>query len=97
MKAAFELKSSRVCEKHSKELSFLDLPRSNKALLMQKPEALAPNVCSRVTRKSEFFHANHMLVTLNFSGSDHWAPFNFPKKTASRKSVESFHDVAFKN
>ena len=90
MKAAFELKSSRVCEKHSKELSFLDLPRRNRALLMQKPVALAPNVCSRVTRKSEFFHANHMLTTLDFSGSDHWAPFNFPKKNSLKEKCGIF-------
>ena len=38
---------------------------------------LAPNFCSQVTRKSKFFHPNHMLATLDFTGSEHWAPFNF--------------------
>ena len=40
--------------------------------------ALAPNFCSWATRKSQFFHTNHMLGTLDFTGSEHWAPFNFP-------------------
>ena len=39
---------------------------------------LVPNFCSRVTRKSQIFHTNHMLGTLDFTGSEHWAPFNFP-------------------
>ena len=39
---------------------------------------LPPNFCSRATRKSQIFHTNHMLGTLNFTGSEHWAPFNFP-------------------
>ena len=29
------------------------------------------------TRKAYFFHTNHMLGTLDFTGSEHWAPFNF--------------------
>ena len=39
---------------------------------------LMPNFCSWVTRKSNFFHSNHMLDTLDFTGSEHWAPFKFP-------------------
>ena len=39
---------------------------------------LVPNFCCWVTRKSQIFHANHMLGTLDFTGSEHWAPFNFP-------------------
>ena len=39
---------------------------------------LAPNFCSWATRKSYFFHTNHMLGNLDFTGSEHWAPFNFP-------------------
>ena len=39
---------------------------------------LAPNFCPRVTRKSPIFHTNHMLGTLDFTVSEHWAPFNFP-------------------
>ena len=30
------------------------------------------------TRKSQIFHTNHMLGTLDFTVSEHWAPFNFP-------------------
>ena len=29
------------------------------------------------TRKSQIFHTNHMLGTLDFTVSEHWAPFNF--------------------
>ena len=30
------------------------------------------------TRKSQIFHTNHMLgITLDFTVSEHWAPFNF--------------------
>ena len=29
------------------------------------------------TRKSYFFRANHMPGTLDFTGSELWAPFNF--------------------
>ena len=29
-----------------------------------------------------FFHTNHMLGTLDFTVSEHWAPFNFPQSTA---------------
>ena len=38
---------------------------------------LAPNFCSWATRKSQIFHTNHMLGTLDFTGSEHWVPFNF--------------------
>ena len=38
---------------------------------------VAPNFCSRVTRQSLLFHRNHMLGTLDFTSSEHWAPFNF--------------------
>ena len=37
---------------------------------------LEPNFFSWATWKSEFFHTNHMLGTLNFTSSEHWAPFN---------------------
>ena len=39
---------------------------------------LVPNFCPWATRKSQIFHANHMLGTLDFTVSEHWAPFNFP-------------------
>ena len=39
---------------------------------------LAPNFCPRVTRKSQIFHTNYMLGTLDFTVSEHWASFNFP-------------------
>ena len=38
---------------------------------------LAPNFCPRATRKFQIFHTNHMLGTLDFTVSEHWAPFNF--------------------
>ena len=28
------------------------------------------------------FHENHMLSTIDFTDSEHWAPFNFPLSTA---------------
>ena len=31
---------------------------------------LAPNFCSKLTRKSYFFHKNHMLGTMDFTGSE---------------------------
>ena len=45
---------------------------------------LAPNFYARATRKSQIFHTKHMLGTLDFTGSQHWAPFNFPYSTALR-------------
>ena len=38
---------------------------------------VAPNFCSWATRKSYYFHANHMLRALDFTNSEHWAPLNF--------------------
>ena len=29
-----------------------------------------------------FFHSNDMLGTLDFTGPEHWPPFNFPYSTA---------------
>ena len=43
---------------------------------------VAPNFCSRGTIKSLLFHRNHMLGTLDFTSSEHWAPFNFCQSTA---------------
>ena len=42
----------------------------------------APNFCLWATGKSQFFHTNHMLGTLDFTGSEHRAPFNSPQSTA---------------
>ena len=39
---------------------------------------LVPNFCPRATRKSQIFHKNPMLGTLDFTASEHWAPFSFP-------------------
>ena len=39
---------------------------------------LAPKFCPRATSKSQSFHTNHMPGTLDFTVSEHWAPFNFP-------------------
>ena len=35
---------------------------------------LAPYIRSRVTRKSQFVHRNHVRGTLDFTGSEHQAP-----------------------
>ena len=43
---------------------------------------LAPNFCPRATRKSQIFHTNHTLGTLDFTDSEDWPPFNFPQSTA---------------
>ena len=76
---------SLLCRWEKKVLTFslnskclIDTPlipglRSNRA---QWPLAL--NICSQATRKSYFFHTNHMLGILEFPVSEHWAPFVFP-------------------
>ena len=38
---------------------------------------VAPNFCSWATRKSSLFHRKHKEGTLDFTSSEHWAPFNF--------------------
>ena len=43
---------------------------------------LAPNFSPPATRKSPIFYTNHMLGTLEFTVSEHWAPFNLPYSTA---------------
>ena len=55
-------------------ISWLDWPRlcSSRARW-----PMAPNFCSRVTRKSLLFHRNHMVGTVDFTSSEHWAPFIF--------------------
>ena len=45
---------------------------------------LAPNFCYWAT-KSTVFHTNDMLGTLDFTGSEHWAPLNIPYSTALAK------------
>ena len=52
---------------------------------------LVPNFCPRVKRKFQNFHTNHMLGTLDFTVSEHWAPVNFPQSTAL--SVHSIHVI----
>ena len=50
---------------------------------------LAPNFCSRVTRKSHIFHRNNKLGTPCFPGSEHWTCFNFLRSTAvSHKNIK---------
>ena len=39
---------------------------------------LVSNFCPRATRKSQIFHANHTLGTLDSTVSEHRTPFNFP-------------------
>ena len=43
---------------------------------------VGPNFCSRVTRKSLLFHRNHVLGTLDFTTSEHWATFDSSWNTA---------------
>ena len=38
---------------------------------------LAPSFCPWATRKSQIFHTNHVLGTIDFTDSKDWAPFNF--------------------
>ena len=38
---------------------------------------LVPNVCAQATRKSQIFHTNHMLGTLDFTVSEHWGSLQF--------------------
>ena len=38
---------------------------------------LVPKFCSWATRESQLVHTNHTLGTLDFTGSEHRAPFNF--------------------
>ena len=46
---------------------------------------MVPKFCPWATRKSQIFHTNHMLGTLDFTVSEHWAPFNFLQSTALKK------------
>ena len=39
---------------------------------------LVPNFYPWATSKSQIFHTNHMPGTLDFTLSEHWAPFSFP-------------------
>ena len=47
-------------------------------VLAEPGDPLAPNFCSWATRKSYFFHTNHMPGTLDFTVPEQWASFNFP-------------------
>ena len=40
----------------------------------------------QATRRSQFFHRNIKLSTLDFTGSRHWAPFKFSQSTPLSKS-----------
>ena len=46
---------------------------------------------SWVTRKSKIFHTNHMLGSLDFTGSENWAPFNVPYSTALFEELARFN------
>ena len=43
---------------------------------------LAPYIRSRVTRKSQFLHRNHVRGTLDFTGSEHQSQYNVSRSTA---------------
>ena len=49
---------------------------------------VVPNFCSRLARKTFAFHTNHMLGTLDFSVSEHWAPFKFAQSTALHRNCK---------
>ena len=80
------------CREHNHQIGHFRIASSLcfKARLSAKPGLcssrarwpLAPNFCFWATRKSQIFHTNHMLGSLDFTGSEHWAPFNFPQSTA---------------
>ena len=53
----------------------------SKAVLQQHVTPGA-NFSSQATRKAYLSNKNHMLATLNFTGSEHWALFNFSLSTA---------------
>ena len=59
--------------------------RQKSVSLPPKAEELASllmsNICSQ-TRKSKVLLNNHMLGASDFTGSKHWAPFNFSQSTA---------------
>ena len=63
------------CPRYYSQIEGLGLPGSCSS---RARWALAPNFCSWATRKSQIFHTNHMLGTLDFTGSEQWAPSNFP-------------------
>ena len=78
--SSLNLSSGSVSVSISGSWSRFRIPDSGFSIRPQWP--LAPNFCSWATRKSQIFHTNHMLSTLDFTGSEHWAPFNFPESTA---------------
>ena len=55
---------------------------------------LAPNFCPQATGNSQFFHTNHMLGTLDFTGSEHRAPFNSPYNTVLIRKLLSLVQCA---
>ena len=61
---------------HAQKSIFLDTMTGLCSSGVQWP--LVPNFCPRATRKTQIFHTNRMLGTLDFTVSEHWAPFNFP-------------------
>ena len=77
---SLNLSSGSVSVSISGSWSRFRIPDSGFCIRPQWPPA--PNFCSWATRESQIFHTNHMLSTLDFTGSEHWAPFNFPESTA---------------
>ena len=56
---------------------------------------VAPNFCPRATRKSQIFHTNHTLGTLDFTDSEDWAPFNFPIRALKIIKISVTHPHAY--
>ena len=51
-----------------------------------------PYFCSWATRKSQLLHGNHMLGTLDFTATEHWA--NFSYSTALNRSKSSIEGLS---
>ena len=81
--------SAHLCVMHSREKSVTFLfglyIYQTRVCSSRARWFVAPNFCSRATRKSLPFHRNHMLGTLDLTSSEHWSPFNFSLSTALPK------------
>ena len=78
MKVAKELFADYVKEKKLREPEEKkELAETSRLCSSRAQWPLAPNFCSWATRKSYFFHTNHMLGTRDFTGSEPGLPSIF--------------------
>ena len=68
-----------TCEKFLLSISTSEICEITRLCSSRARWSLAPNFCSWVTGKTQFFHRNHMLGTLDYTGP---APFSFSKSTS---------------